>query len=155
MAVSACYLVTYVLNIEHRAPLRDEQDCAYEFEVMCGTRVYGEQLAPQCNSPRVCCTPVKCIAICDFNSCIALSLSPVSCMVGLLHVQVSVRILGGLMALGYEIGTIMKRATKVYTDDNVTIKFDDIEGMPDQYIQVGHPQKNSYVLERFCASEQN
>lgn len=50
--------------------------------------------------------------------------------------QVSVRILGGLMVLGYEIGTVMKRTTKVYTDDNITIKFDDIENMPHQYIQV-------------------
>lgn len=41
------------------------------------------------------------------------------------------------MALGYEIGTIMKRESKVFTDDNIIIKFDDIEGMPDQYIQVG------------------
>jgi hypothetical protein len=40
------------------------------------------------------------------------------------------------MALGYEIGTIMKRESKVYHDDNITIKFDDIEGMPQRYIQV-------------------
>eukprot|EP00884_Botryococcus_braunii_P008179 jgi/Botrbrau1/17362/Bobra.0015s0103.1 len=50
--------------------------------------------------------------------------------------EVSVRILGGLMALGYEIGTIMKRASRVYSDDSITIKIDDIEGMPHQYIQI-------------------
>lgn len=50
--------------------------------------------------------------------------------------QVSVRILGGLMALGYQIGTVMKRESKVYTDDNIIIKFDAIENMPHQYIQV-------------------
>jgi hypothetical protein len=43
------------------------------------------------------------------------------------------------MALGYEIGTIMKRESKVYHDDNITIKFDDIEGMPQRYIQVTIP----------------
>ena len=30
--------------------------------------------------------------------------------------EVPVRILGGLMALGYEIGTIMQRATELYED---------------------------------------
>ena len=50
--------------------------------------------------------------------------------------QVSVRILGGLMALGYEIGTIMKRTSIVYSDDCLTIKLDDIEGMGRQFIQV-------------------
>lgn len=36
--------------------------------------------------------------------------------------QVSVRILGGLMALGYQIGTIMKRTSTVFSDDRLTIK---------------------------------
>jgi hypothetical protein len=49
--------------------------------------------------------------------------------------QVSVRILGGLMALGYEIGTIMKRTSTVYSDDCLTVKLDDIEGMGRQFIQ--------------------
>lgn len=47
------------------------------------------------------------------------------------------RILGGLMALGYEIGTIMKRTSTVYSDDALTVKLDDIEGMDRQFIQVG------------------
>lgn len=41
--------------------------------------------------------------------------------------EVSVRILGGLMALGYEIGTIVKRKTVTIASDDVVIKFDDIE----------------------------
>jgi len=36
--------------------------------------------------------------------------------------QVSVRILGGLMALGYQIGTIMKRTSAVFSDDCITVK---------------------------------
>ncbi len=50
--------------------------------------------------------------------------------------QVSVRVLGGLMALGYEIGTIMKRTSVLFeADGEVTIKFDDVEGLG-QYVQV-------------------
>ena len=50
--------------------------------------------------------------------------------------QVSVRILGGLMALGYEIGTVMKRTSEVYSDDKLTVKIDDIEGMNRKFVQV-------------------
>ena len=39
-----------------------------------------------------------------------------------LRPQVSVRILGGLMALGYQIGTIMKRTSAVFSDDRLTVK---------------------------------
>ena len=52
--------------------------------------------------------------------------------------QVSVRILGGLMALGYEIGTIMKRTSIVYADSKLTIKLDTIDGMGGQFVQVCH-----------------
>lgn len=31
--------------------------------------------------------------------------------------EVPVRILGGLMALGYQIGSIMRRTSEVYSDD--------------------------------------
>ncbi|GMH38094.1 hypothetical protein BSKO_05978 [Bryopsis sp. KO-2023] len=41
--------------------------------------------------------------------------------------EVSVRILGGLMALGYEIGTIVKRKTVTIASKAVVIKFDDID----------------------------
>ena len=43
------------------------------------------------------------------------------------------------MALGYEIGTIMKRTSVSYSDDKVTIKLDDIEGMERQFVQVAFP----------------
>ncbi|KAA6424132.1 MAG: uridine-cytidine kinase C-like [Trebouxia sp. A1-2] len=50
--------------------------------------------------------------------------------------EVSVRILGGLMALGYEIGTIMKRNSIIHSDDRLTIKLDTIEGMGTGFVQV-------------------
>ena len=40
------------------------------------------------------------------------------------------------MALGYEIGTIMKRTSTSYSDDRVTVKLDDIEGMDRTFVQV-------------------
>lgn len=46
------------------------------------------------------------------------------------------RILGGLMALGYEIGTIMKRNSIIHSDDRLTIKLDTIEGMGTGFVQV-------------------
>lgn len=50
--------------------------------------------------------------------------------------EVGVRILGGLMALGYQIGTIMKKTSTVFRDDHLTIKLDDIEGMGRRFVQV-------------------
>lgn len=41
------------------------------------------------------------------------------------------------MALGYEIGTIMKRTSTSYSDDKISIKLDDIEGMDHTFVQVG------------------
>ena len=63
----------------------------------------------------------------------------VSCWTGGGGLQVSVRILGGLMALGYEIGTIMKRTSVVYSDSRLTVKLDSIEGLGHQFVQVGPP----------------
>lgn len=40
------------------------------------------------------------------------------------------------MALGYEIGTMLKRTSSVYSDEQLTIKLDDIEGMDKQYVQI-------------------
>ena len=40
------------------------------------------------------------------------------------------------MALGYEIGTMLKRSSSVYSDEQLTIKLDDIEGMDKQYVQI-------------------
>ena len=40
------------------------------------------------------------------------------------------------MALGYEIGTIMKRNSIIHSDDRLTIKLDTIEGMGHGFVQV-------------------
>ena len=40
------------------------------------------------------------------------------------------------MALGYEIGTIMKRNSIIHSDDSLTIKLDTIEGMGCGFVQV-------------------
>ncbi len=40
------------------------------------------------------------------------------------------------MALGYEIGTIMKRNSIIHSDDRLTIKLDTIEGMGTGFVQV-------------------
>ncbi len=53
------------------------------------------------------------------------------------------RILGGLMALGYEIGTMLKRSSAVWSDEALTIKIDDIEGMNQQYVQIQGKDRNS------------
>ncbi len=52
--------------------------------------------------------------------------------------EVPVRILGGLMALGYEIGTIMQRTTESFCrqDGKVTVKLDHIIGMTQCFVQV-------------------
>ena len=47
------------------------------------------------------------------------------------------RILGGLMALGYEIGSILKRTSRVWQDDHLMIKIDEIDGMEHKFVQVG------------------
>lgn len=52
--------------------------------------------------------------------------------------EVSVRVLGGLMALGYEIGTIMRRTSTIMAapSGDVTVKFDDVENLG-RFVQVG------------------
>ncbi|KAI4379186.1 hypothetical protein MLD38_005513 [Melastoma candidum] len=50
--------------------------------------------------------------------------------------EVSVRLLGGLMALGYTIAAILKRRSHVLYDDRVCIKVDWLEQLNRQYIQV-------------------
>lgn len=50
--------------------------------------------------------------------------------------EVSVRLLGGLMALGYTIATILKRNSHVFCDDRVSVKFDWLEQLNRQYVQV-------------------
>ncbi|XP_010936720.1 inorganic pyrophosphatase TTM2 [Elaeis guineensis] len=50
--------------------------------------------------------------------------------------EVSVRLLGGLMALGYSIAAILKRSSHVFSDDRVTVKIDWLEQLNRRYIQV-------------------
>lgn len=50
--------------------------------------------------------------------------------------EVSVRLLGGLMALGYSIAAILKRSSHVFADDRVTVKIDWLEQLNRRYIQV-------------------
>ncbi|MCH87655.1 uridine-cytidine kinase C-like, partial [Trifolium medium] len=48
---------------------------------------------------------------------------------------VSVRLLGGLMALGYTIATILKRSSHVLSDDRVCVKLDWLEQLNRHYVQ--------------------
>ncbi|XP_047313673.1 inorganic pyrophosphatase TTM2-like [Impatiens glandulifera] len=50
--------------------------------------------------------------------------------------EVSVRLLGGLMALGYKIAAILKRNSHVFTDERVCVKIDWLEQLSRQYVQV-------------------
>ncbi|EPS62973.1 hypothetical protein M569_11811, partial [Genlisea aurea] len=50
--------------------------------------------------------------------------------------EVSVRLLGGLMALGYTIASILKRSSHVFTNDKVCVKTDWLEQLNRSYVQV-------------------
>ncbi|KAL5544840.1 hypothetical protein UlMin_008624 [Ulmus minor] len=50
--------------------------------------------------------------------------------------EVSVRLLGGLMALGYTIASILKRKSHIFRDDKVCVKTDWLEQLNRQYVQV-------------------
>ncbi|KAI5073488.1 hypothetical protein GOP47_0011501 [Adiantum capillus-veneris] len=50
--------------------------------------------------------------------------------------EVSVRLLGGLMALGYTIVTILKRMSQVFYDEKLCIKIDKLEQLERKYVQV-------------------
>lgn len=50
--------------------------------------------------------------------------------------EVSVRLLGGLMALGYTIASILKRSSHIFFDDKVCVKTDWLEQLNRQYVQV-------------------
>ncbi|XP_059655600.1 inorganic pyrophosphatase TTM2-like [Cornus florida] len=50
--------------------------------------------------------------------------------------EVSVRLLGGLMALGYTIAAILKRSSHVFCDERVCVKIDWLEQLNRHYIQV-------------------
>ncbi|KAF5468910.1 hypothetical protein F2P56_013018 [Juglans regia] len=50
--------------------------------------------------------------------------------------EVSVRLLGGLMALGYTIASILKRNSHVFSDERVCVKIDWLEQLNRKYVQV-------------------
>lgn len=50
--------------------------------------------------------------------------------------EVSVRLLGGLMALGYTIASILKRSSHVFANDKVCVKTDWLEQLNRKYVQV-------------------
>ncbi|MED6126600.1 Inorganic pyrophosphatase ttm2 [Stylosanthes scabra] len=50
--------------------------------------------------------------------------------------SVSVRLLGGLMGLGYTIATILKRNSHIFSDDSVCVKLDWLEQLNRHYVQV-------------------
>ncbi|XP_068641511.1 inorganic pyrophosphatase TTM2 [Aristolochia californica] len=50
--------------------------------------------------------------------------------------EVSVRLLGGLMALGYTIAAILKRSSHVFSDERVCVKIDWLEQLNRRYVQV-------------------
>ncbi|CAL5442092.1 unnamed protein product [Camellia sinensis] len=50
--------------------------------------------------------------------------------------EVSVRLLGGLMALGYTIATSLKRSSHVFSDDRVCVKTEWLEQLNRMYVQV-------------------
>jgi adenylate cyclase class IV len=50
--------------------------------------------------------------------------------------EVSVRVMGGLMALGYTMKVVMKRSSRVFEHEHFTVKIDYIEGLDHKYTQV-------------------
>ncbi|KAL4633338.1 hypothetical protein ACB092_04G116300 [Castanea dentata] len=58
--------------------------------------------------------------------------------------EVSVRLLGGLMALGYTIAAILKRSSHVFCNDRVCVKIDWLEQLNRKYVQV-QGKDRSYV----------
>ncbi|KAL0431074.1 UNVERIFIED_CONTAM: Inorganic pyrophosphatase TTM1 [Sesamum radiatum] len=50
--------------------------------------------------------------------------------------EVSVRLLGGLMALGYTIASILKRSSHVFSNDKICVKTDWLEQLNRKYVQV-------------------
>ncbi|KAK9664964.1 hypothetical protein RND81_14G080600 [Saponaria officinalis] len=59
--------------------------------------------------------------------------------------EVSVRLLGGLMALGYTIASILKRRSHIFADDKVIVKIDWLEQLNRQYVQV-QGKDRAYVM---------
>ncbi|KAL6969639.1 Inorganic pyrophosphatase ttm2 [Sarracenia purpurea var. burkii] len=64
--------------------------------------------------------------------------------------EVSVRLLGGLMALGYTIATILKRSSHVFSDETVCVKIDWLEQLNRHYVQV---QGKDRLLVKYVAEQ--
>lgn len=64
--------------------------------------------------------------------------------------EVSVRLLGGLMALGYTIAAILKRSSHVFSDDKVSVKIDWLEQLNRKYVQV---QGRDRLFVKFIAEQ--
>ncbi|XAR63854.1 Uridine kinase [Bertholletia excelsa] len=62
----------------------------------------------------------------------------------------SVKLLGGLMALGYTIATILKRSSHIFSDDKVTVKIDWLEQVNRKYVQV---QARDRLYVKFTAEQ--
>lgn len=57
------------------------------------------------------------------------------------------------MALGYTIATILKRVSKVYSDDELSVKVDKLEMLQQKFIQVDFlisVQLKGTILSYFC-----
>lgn len=54
------------------------------------------------------------------------------------------------MALGYTIGTIMRRTSVVYSDEKITVKVDDVEGMACKFVQVSCQEHLSLCSPEFA-----
>lgn len=89
-----------------------------------------------------------------------------ACLHHRIQFEVSVRVLGGLMSLGYQIGTIMRRTSNLMRNGggDITVKFDDVENLG-KFVQVsrngicrvvggcsGDPQR-SRVHEQYTAAD--
>ncbi|KAB2000110.1 hypothetical protein ES319_D12G208900v1 [Gossypium barbadense] len=64
--------------------------------------------------------------------------------------EVGVRLLGGLMALGYTIAAILKRSSHVFSDDKVSVKIDWLEQLNRKYVQV---QGRDRLFVKFIAEQ--
>ncbi|CAL5379400.1 unnamed protein product [Camellia sinensis] len=64
--------------------------------------------------------------------------------------EVSVRLLGGLMALGYTIAAILKRSSHVFSDERVCVKIDWLEQLNRHYVRV---QGKDRLLAKYVAEQ--
>ncbi|XP_075489951.1 inorganic pyrophosphatase TTM1-like isoform X1 [Primulina tabacum] len=64
--------------------------------------------------------------------------------------EVSVRLLGGLMALGYTIASILKRSSHIFSNDKICVKTDWLEQLNRKYVQV---QGRDRLFVKYIAEE--